>query len=165
MWYFGLESTDIPLTISGWSGNIGQWDNRVFEGEVAEISYSIRNDLLRIDPAYVRDQRVAWYASHRHLPYEDTLYEYGYLFAYRLEDPEGDQHHPSGFSIRTHYGHERGRRKSRGSRCSRHSKICTAIRHSWIAFPDLNTPEVNAEPSELGRIRPDGHPSSSPNRT
>ncbi|MFC1760667.1 alpha-mannosidase [Planctomycetota bacterium] len=81
---------DIPLTISGWSGNIGQWDNRVFEGEAAEISYSIRNDLLRIDPAYVRDgQRIAWFASHRHLPYEDTLYEYGYMFAYRLEIPIG----------------------------------------------------------------------------
>jgi hypothetical protein len=61
----------------------------VFEGEVAEISYSIRNDLLRIDPAYIRDHRVAWYASHRHLPFEDTMYEYGYLFAYRLEIPEG----------------------------------------------------------------------------
>ena len=78
----------IPLTINGWSGNVGQWDDRVFEGEVAKISYSIRNDLLRIAPAYVRKDRVAWYASHRHLPYEDTLYEYGYMFAYRLEIPE-----------------------------------------------------------------------------
>ena len=87
---FKVGDTEYPVTVGGWSGNIGQWDNRVFEGEVAEISYSIRNDLLRIDPAYVRDdQRVAWFASHRHLPYEDTLYEYGYLFAYRLEIPEG----------------------------------------------------------------------------
>ncbi|MGB0372442.1 MAG: alpha-mannosidase [Opitutales bacterium] len=89
---FEAGGAKIPVTIGGWSGNIGLWDNRVFEGEVAEISYSIRNDLLRIDPAYVRnDQRVAWYASHRHLPYEDTLYEYGYLFSYRLEVPEGTQ--------------------------------------------------------------------------
>jgi alpha-mannosidase len=86
---FRAGGIDIPVTIGGWSGNLGQWDNRVFEGEVAEISYSIRNDLLRIDPAFVRDHRVAWYASHRHLPFEDTMYEYGYLFAYRLELPEG----------------------------------------------------------------------------
>jgi alpha-mannosidase len=86
---FRAGDTDLPLTIGGWSGNLGLWDNRVFEGEVAELSYSLRNDLLRIDPAYVRDQRVAWYASHRHLPAMDTLYEYGYLFAYRLKIPAG----------------------------------------------------------------------------
>ncbi|HSH09326.1 MAG TPA: hypothetical protein VK995_02990, partial [Oceanipulchritudo sp.] len=28
-------------------------------------------------------------ASHRHLPFEDTLYAYGYLFAYRFEIPAG----------------------------------------------------------------------------
>ena len=87
---FESGGIEIPVTIGDWSGNIGLWDNRVFEGEVAEISYSIRNDLVGIAPAFVRDQqRVAWYASHRHLPYEDTLYEYGYIFAYRLELPEG----------------------------------------------------------------------------
>jgi len=86
---FRADNVEFPLTIGGWSGNIGQWDNRVFEGEVAELSYSLRNDLLRIDPAFVRDQRVAWYASHRHLPATDTLYEYGYMFAYRLGIPDG----------------------------------------------------------------------------
>lgn len=90
---FRAGDKKIPLTISGWSGNIGQWDNRVFKGDVAEISYSLRNDLLRIDPAYVRDdQRLAWYASHRHLPFEDTMYEYGYMFAYRLDIPAGATH-------------------------------------------------------------------------
>jgi alpha-mannosidase len=68
---------------------MGLWDNREFEGFVAELSYSLRNDLKRIAPAFVRDQRIAWCASHRHLPAGDTLYEYGYLFAYRLEIPDG----------------------------------------------------------------------------
>lgn len=86
---FKAGSNEFPLTIGGWSGNIGLWDNRVFDGFVAELSYSLRNDLVRIDPAYIRDQRVAWYASHRHLPAGDTLYEYGYLFAYRIEIPKG----------------------------------------------------------------------------
>jgi alpha-mannosidase len=86
---FRAGDTDLPLVIGGWAGRIGQWDNRVFVGDVAELSYSLRNDLQGIAPAYVRDQRVAWYASHRHLPARDTLYDYGYLFAYRLEIPEG----------------------------------------------------------------------------
>jgi len=86
---FRAGETDLPLSIGGWSGYIGLWDNREFDGFVAELSYSLRNDLNRIDPAFIRDQRVAWCASHRHLPAADTLYEYGYLFAYRLDIPEG----------------------------------------------------------------------------
>ncbi len=86
---FRAGDTELPLTIGGWSGYMGLWDNREFEGFIAELSYSLRNDLKRIAPAFVRDQRIAWCASHRHLPAGDTLYEYGYLFAYRLELPEG----------------------------------------------------------------------------
>ena len=76
---------NIPLTIGGWSGYMGSWDNREFEGFVAELSYSMRNELKTIHPAFIRDQRIAWSASHRHLPAGDALYEYGYLFAYRIE--------------------------------------------------------------------------------
>ena len=86
---FQVGETNYPLTIGGWSGYMGSWDNREFEGFVAELSYSLRNELKTIHPAFIRDQRIAWAASHRHLPAGDALYEYGYLFAYRLEIPEG----------------------------------------------------------------------------
>ena len=86
---FRSGGAELPLTIGGWSGFIGRWDNRVFDGDVAELSYSMRNDLVRIDPAFVRNQRLAWYASHRHTPAADTLYDYGYMFAYRLNIPKG----------------------------------------------------------------------------
>jgi len=86
---FRAGDTDLPLTIGGWSGYMGSWDNREFEGFVAELSYSLRNDLKRIAPAFIRNHRIAWCASHRHLPAGDALYEYGYLFAYRLEIPKG----------------------------------------------------------------------------
>ena len=86
---FRAGETEFPLTVGGWSGYIGSWDNREFEGFVAELSYSLRNDLKSIAPAFIRDQRIAWCASHRHLPAADTLYEYGYMFAYRLEIPKG----------------------------------------------------------------------------
>ncbi len=86
---FQAGGIDIPATIGSWIGFIGQWDDRVFEGKVAKISYSIPNDLERIAPAYIRNERIAWYASHRHMPYQDTYYDFGYLFAYRLEVPEG----------------------------------------------------------------------------
>jgi alpha-mannosidase len=79
---------DFPLTIGGWTGYMGSWDNREFEGYVAELSYSMRNKLKTIQPAYIRNQRIAWAASHHHLPAGDSLYEYCYLFAYRVEIPE-----------------------------------------------------------------------------
>jgi alpha-mannosidase len=50
----------------------------------------MRNELKTIHPAFIRDQRIAWSASHRHLPAGDAIYEYGYLFAYRIEIPEGE---------------------------------------------------------------------------
>jgi alpha-mannosidase len=86
---FKAGKKELPLTIGGWSDYMGLWDNREFDGFVAELSYSLRNDLKTIHPAFIRDHRIAWSVSHRHLPAGDALYEYGYLFAYRLEIPEG----------------------------------------------------------------------------
>ncbi|MGB0369990.1 MAG: alpha-mannosidase [Opitutales bacterium] len=86
---FKAGEFELPVTVSGWFGYLGQWDNREFVGEVSDISYSLRNDLRRIAPAFAKTDRVAWYASHRHSWREDLYYEYGYLFSYRLEIPEG----------------------------------------------------------------------------
>ncbi len=86
---FRAGDKDIPLSIGGWSGHLGQWDTREFEGEVIELSYSLRNPLKTIHPAFYRDHRVAWSATHHHIPTGDKMYGYSYLFAYRLEIPEG----------------------------------------------------------------------------
>lgn len=85
---FTSGGKEFPLTIGGWTGYMGQWDNREFEGYVAELSYSMRNKLKTIHPAYIRNHRIAWAASHHHKPAGDALYEYSYLFAYRIEIPE-----------------------------------------------------------------------------
>jgi alpha-mannosidase len=86
---FKASDKEFPLTIGGWSGYLGLWDKREFEGYVAELSYSMRNDLKSIQPGFIRNQRVAWSASHHHRPTGDAFYEYSYLFAYRIEIPEG----------------------------------------------------------------------------
>lgn len=85
---FRSGTKELPLTIGAWTGYMGSWDNREFEGFVAELSYSMRNKLKTIHPAYIRNHRIAWAASHHHLPAGDALYEYCYLFAYRLEIPD-----------------------------------------------------------------------------
>jgi len=86
---FKTGGKEFPLTIGGWTGYMGLWDNREFDGYVAELSYSMRNNLKTIHPAFIRDQGIAWSASHHHSPADDALYEYCYLFAYRIEIPEG----------------------------------------------------------------------------
>ncbi len=86
---FKVGLKEYPLTIGGWTGYMGLWDNREFEGYVAELSYSLRNDLKKIQPAFIRNQRIAWSASHYHRPAGDALYEYSYLFSYRIEIPDG----------------------------------------------------------------------------
>jgi len=150
---FRAGDTDIPLTIGGWSGTIGLWDNRVFEGEVAELTYSMRNDLLRIDPATIRDQRIAWCASHRHLPAMDTLYEYGYLFAYRLEIPKGATNitlpkSPFVRIVAMSVGDEGHATALQSPFEDLHRDAAFAAR-----FGDLNTPEVNDSPEEFARSR------------
>ena len=86
---FKAGTKELPLTIGGWSGYLGSWDNREFKGEVAELSYSLRNPLKTIQPAFYRNHRVAWSATHHHIPTGDKMYGYSYLFAYRLDIPEG----------------------------------------------------------------------------
>lgn len=86
---FKSGGKNFPFTIGGWTGYTGSWDNREFEGFVAELSYSLRNKLKTIHPAFIHNQRIAWAASHHHLPEADALYDYCYLFAYRMVIPEG----------------------------------------------------------------------------
>ncbi len=86
---FKAGDKEFPVKVGGWVGNLGCWDNREFEGYVAEVSYSMRNNLKSIKPAYIRNQRVAWFATHHHRTNGDAYYEHSYMFAYRLEIPEG----------------------------------------------------------------------------
>jgi len=80
----------IGLSVADWSGILGQWDNRVFAGDIAEPTLSIDNDLIRIEPAFLRTDRIAWTATHRHHGHSgDEPYAYAYLFSYALELPPG----------------------------------------------------------------------------
>jgi len=78
------------LTVQNWTGYIGSWDNRVFEGEVPQLSYSVNNPLARIDAGYIKRDPVAWYCDHRYQKDgADIIYSYCYLFKYALEVPAG----------------------------------------------------------------------------
>jgi alpha-mannosidase len=78
----------LPFNVAGWSGFLGQWDNRVFAGTVPEITLSVLNELTGVAPAYLRTDRVAWAASHLHqADGGDRPYSYAYLFSYAFNLP------------------------------------------------------------------------------
>lgn len=75
--------------VQDWGGYIGQWDNRLWKGQVPELAYSWDNDLDGLVPGYVKPARVAWFCSHRHERGGVGVYQYCYLFKYGFDVPKG----------------------------------------------------------------------------
>jgi alpha-mannosidase len=85
---FKVDNNSTQLRIENWSGYIGQWDNRVFQGSVADLTSSVNNPLERIDAGFIKRDPLAWFCSHRHQKDgSDQVYTYSYLFKYRLDIP------------------------------------------------------------------------------
>lgn len=77
---FTIGDQQIEQVIQDWSGFIGQWDNRLWKGNV----------LTGLVPGFVKPATVAWYASHRHHPKKgDEHYQYCYLYKHAFELPPG----------------------------------------------------------------------------
>lgn len=75
------------FSVGPFTGYLGQWDNRIFAGAVPNVTFSVRNPLLRLSPAYLHTDRLAWAASHIHQVAGDVLYSYGYLYSYDFDIP------------------------------------------------------------------------------
>jgi alpha-mannosidase len=87
---FKVDDRATQLHIEDWSGYIGQWDNRVFQGQVPDLTYSVDNPLERLDAGFIKRAPLAWFCSHRHQPDgTDQVYTYSYLFKYRIDAPAG----------------------------------------------------------------------------
>ncbi len=87
---FAVDGRPVKLGVKDWSGYLGSWDNRVFEGgSVIVFGYSVDNPLARITPGFIKRDALAWFCSHRHFPDRDEEYRYSYLFKYRLDVPNG----------------------------------------------------------------------------
>ncbi len=85
-----IDGAATPLAVQDWGGFIGQWDNRLWKGEVPELTYDWHNPLAGLVPGYIKRAPVAWYCSHRHDPKEgNEIYQYAYLFKYGVDLPAG----------------------------------------------------------------------------
>jgi alpha-mannosidase len=87
---FTVGNATTTLTIQNWNGYVGQWDNRVFKGKVEELTYSVKNDLERIDAGFIKRDPLAWYCDHYYqFGGKDAIYSYSYLYKYALDVPAG----------------------------------------------------------------------------
>lgn len=87
---FSVGNSTKLLHVQNWTGYIGSWDNRVFIGDVPALTYSVDNQLLRIDPGFIKRDPLAWFCDHHRLADgSDAIYSYSYLFKYALDIPSG----------------------------------------------------------------------------
>jgi alpha-mannosidase len=77
-------------TVQDWSQFIGQWDKRLWQGEVPTLAYDWPNALNGLVPGYIKRAPVAWYCSHRHDAKQgNEFYQYAYFFKYGVALPPG----------------------------------------------------------------------------
>ena len=79
----------VSATIENWSEFVGQYDLRLWGGKVPELAYNWNNPFVGLLPGYIKSGDVAWYASHRHTPTDNTHYDYSYLFHKSFDVPSG----------------------------------------------------------------------------
>ncbi|MBL8886334.1 MAG: chitobiase/beta-hexosaminidase C-terminal domain-containing protein [Phycisphaerales bacterium] len=75
--------------VQSWRGYVGQWDNRLWKGEVPEMAFQWKNEWAGLVPGYVKPAPIAWFNSHYHTPAGDAHYQYSYVFLHTLEAPAG----------------------------------------------------------------------------
>lgn len=87
---FRIDDEPVEMRIQDWGGYIGQWDNRIWEGGISEVAFSWPWAYLGLEPAYIRPDPVAWFASHRHTAAGvNDVYSFCYLFGYAIDMPAG----------------------------------------------------------------------------
>ena len=87
---FAVDGCETELEIQDWSGFIGQWDNRIWRGAIAEMAFRWSNQYAGLTPGYIKRAPVAWFSSHRHDNYgENDAYRFAYLFRYSIDLPAG----------------------------------------------------------------------------
>jgi len=86
---FAIGKKKQKQNVQSWRGYVGQWDNRLWKGEVPEMAFQWKNEWAGLVPGYVKPAPIAWFNSHYHTPAGDAHYQYSYVFLHTLEAPAG----------------------------------------------------------------------------
>lgn len=112
---FKIGDRNITLNIQDWGGFIGQWDTRLWrqqpeldwaisanhpvwppanlkQREERPVALRFPEDYVGLEPGYVKNADLAWFASHHHTSEGlNQPYQYSYLFAYPIEILPGER--------------------------------------------------------------------------
>lgn len=83
-----IDGKSMPWNVQSWNGYIGQWDNRLWPTSVTESAPG-DGGIVGIVPGYVKNDSVAWFATHYLTPKGNTFYEFSYIFKYAIDLPAG----------------------------------------------------------------------------
>jgi alpha-mannosidase len=86
---FRIDGEVTQAMVPYWRGYIGQWDNRIWIGEVAEQAFNWPAKYGGLEPGYIKPAEIAWFCSHHHSSGGDEFYQYCYLFKISLDVPKG----------------------------------------------------------------------------
>ena len=87
---FRVDGQPVTRLVQAWDGYVGQWDKRLWGGDVPELTYDWHNPLVGLVPGYVKRAPVAWYADHKRLPDgKNDPYQFCYLFRIDVPVPDG----------------------------------------------------------------------------
>jgi alpha-mannosidase len=80
---FKIDDSALSLSIQAWDGYIGQFYNRELSQDMTAVT--------AIKAPYVKEDSIAWFASHTHwgYPSKNQPYNYCYLYKYEIDLPKG----------------------------------------------------------------------------
>lgn len=82
---FQIQDRVEELTIQSWTGFVGQWDDRVWDRECAEVDHVCAGHVVGMRPGFIKRDPIAWFATHRHHPERgNEAYKFSYLFRYGM---------------------------------------------------------------------------------
>jgi alpha-mannosidase len=90
---FKIDEIEHKITIQSWNKYIGQWDNRLWYGDIQEDKpdyYWGNIDYIGLEPGYIKRSEVAYFTTHIHDENGNNLpYSYGYIFKYKIPISKG----------------------------------------------------------------------------
>ncbi len=84
-----IDGKPAPFAAQSWTGYVGQWDHRLWPGDSTNPKYSWNQDIVGLEPGFVKPASIAWFCSHHSTKSDDAVYQYSYIFKYAFDLPKG----------------------------------------------------------------------------
>ena len=87
---FEAGTNKVDLDIQDWSGFVGQWDDRQWNGTNLDVDHAKYGQMTGLKQGFIKRAHLAWYCDHHHdSAGKNVTYSYSYLFGYPIDLPAG----------------------------------------------------------------------------